>query len=92
MKVLRGLILNPVLVGFARGLAEAALMAAIMFGIEYFSDANLPDKFQLLAPFVLFALRQGEGIVDKIDPAKQRRRDVLRESPVTDSDGNPPAQ
>lgn len=91
LKVLRGLVLNPVLVAFARGLAEAAAMAGILFGIEFISGGNLPDNLQLLAPILLLVLRQAEGIADRIDPAKQRRREVLANSPETDSDGNPPA-
>lgn len=91
LKVLRGLVLNPTLVAFARGVAEAAAMAALFVAIEFFSDANLPDELKTWAPLALFVLRQGEGLIDQIDPAKARRRDVLRESPVTDSDGNPPA-
>ena len=90
-KILRGLILNPVLVGFARGLAEAAAMAALLFAFEFVSGGNLPDEMQMWVPIITLGLRQLEGIADKIDPAKQRRRDVLRESPITDEDGNPPA-
>ena len=89
-KVLRGLVLNPLLVAFARGLAEALAFTAIAFGIEFFSDANLSDQLQMWAPLAILLLRQAEGVADKIDPAKQRRRDVLRDAPQTDADGNPP--
>jgi hypothetical protein len=80
LSVLRGLVLNPLLVAFARGLLEAAAMAGLLFGIEYFSTAELPDQLQMWAPIFTLGLRQLEGVFDKIDPAKQRRRDALREA------------
>lgn len=89
LAVLRGLVLNPLLVAFARGLLEAALMAGLLFGIDALtSGVGVPDELKIYAPFALLVLRQLEGVVDKIDPMKQRRRDVLRSSPITDADGN----
>lgn len=76
---LRGLVLNPLLVAFARGLAESAAMAAILFGADFVASDSLPDEYKLFVPIATLAIRQLEGVVDKIDPAKQRRRDVLRD-------------
>lgn len=89
IKVLRGLVLNPLVVAFARGMLEAAAMAAIVFGIDWAMSDQVPEALKLWVPMITLGLRQLEGLADKIDPAKQRRRDVLRESPVTDEDGNP---
>jgi hypothetical protein len=77
--VLRGLVLNPLLVAFARGILEAAAMAGILFASEYLTTAELGD-FKMYAPLAVLFLRQLEGVVDKIDPAKQRRRDELRDA------------
>lgn len=83
LAVLRGLVLNPLLVAFARGLLEAAAMAAILFAGEYVTGGNLDDGLQMWAPIILLMLRQLEGLADRIDPAKQRRRDALREEGAT---------
>jgi hypothetical protein len=77
--ILRGLVLNPLLVAFARGLLEAAAMAALLFAADYVTGGHLPEEYKLFGPMILLALRQIEGVADKIDPAKQRRRDALRE-------------
>ncbi len=87
--ILRGLVLNPILVAAARGILEAAAMAGLITAGEAVAAGNLPDWVQPYAFIFVFLLRQAEGIADKIDPAKQRRRDLLRDSPLTDEDGNP---
>lgn len=78
--VFRGLILNPLLVAFARGIAEAAAFAAILTATELVVAGNLPDYLQPYGALIVLGLRQLEGVADKIDPAKQRRRDELREA------------
>lgn len=90
-KTLRGLILNPILVAFARGLLESAVMGGLVFAADYASSDRLPDEYKLYGPLAVLVIRQLEGVADKIDAAKQRRRDVLRQSPTTDADGNPVA-
>jgi hypothetical protein len=91
LKILRGLVLNPVLVSFARGIAEAMAMAGILFAGEFLLSSNIPDQYQFLVPAGTYLLRQLEGIADAIDPMKQRRREILAESSKTDDDGNPTA-
>lgn len=86
--ILRGLVLNPLLVAFARGLAEAVALAAIFVAIEFFSGPveNIPDWLQSVAPLIVLGLRQAEGLADRIDPAKARRRDALRDAAVEAGD------
>ena len=81
--VFRGLVLNPLLVAFARGSAEAFVMGVLLI----ISDATylegvLPDELMAFIPLIVLTLRQAEGVADKLDPAKQRRRDALREGAV----------
>lgn len=76
--VLRGLVLNPLLVAFARGILEAIAMAGLLFASEWLTTADV-GEFKLYVPLAVLALRQLEGVFDKIDPSKQRRRDALRE-------------
>lgn len=75
--ILRGTVLNPTVTAFARGLLEAVAFL-VLYAIGDFV-LTLPD----VSPLVLMALpvliRTGEGVIDKIDSAKQRQRDALRE-------------
>lgn len=80
--ILRGLVLNPLLVSFARGLVESAAMAGILFASDYLASDALPDEYKALVPVGTLGLRVLEGVFDKIDPAKQRRRDALRQDAV----------
>ena len=80
--VLRGLVLNPLLVAFARGLLESAGMAAILFASDYIASDALPNEYKAFVPLGTLGLRMLEGIWDRVDPAKQRRRDALREEAV----------
>ena len=82
LDVLRGIVLNPVLTAFARGVLEAGLMAAVVTAGEYVAGGNLPDELQPYAGLLIMILRTGEGMVDKIDAAKQRQRDAIREDPA----------
>jgi hypothetical protein len=78
--VLRGLVLNPLLVAFARGLLEAAGMAALLVASDYVASDALPDEYKMYVPLVQLGFRMVEGAWDKVDPAKQRRRDELRDA------------
>lgn len=79
--ILRGLVLNPRLVAFARGLVEAAVMGALVIaGDMLVSGDGIPDEYRFLVPIATLVIRFMEGHADAIDPSKQRRRDALRES------------
>ena len=82
LKVLRGLVLNPLLVATFRGMLEAAAMAAIVVLGDQMASGNVPDEFKMWIPLGTLGLRVVEGLADKIDPAKKRRRDTLREEAV----------
>ena len=73
-KLLRGLDVPPVVVGFARGLAEAVSLAALGAVIVFVADGeNVPDKIEFLIPAIILVVRTLEGIADHIDPAKKRQ-------------------
>lgn len=74
---LRGLTLNPVLTAFLRGLAEAIAMLVLYAAADY--ALALPDINPMILVVLPTLVRTGEGLVDRIDPAKQRRRNALRE-------------
>jgi hypothetical protein len=77
LDVLRGLVLNPVLTAFARGLAEAVAFL-ILYSVADFV-LTLPDLNPILLVALPTLVRTGEGVLDKIDTAKQRQRDALRQ-------------
>ena len=77
---LRGLTLNPVLTAFLRGLVEAVALLVLYAAADY--ALTLPDVNPILLIALPALIRTGEGVIDKIDPAKQRRRDALREDAV----------
>lgn len=87
--VLRGIVLNPVLTAFARGLAEAVafliLYSVADFAVAYI-NVNLPELSAFI-PMLWTLVRTGEGVVDKIDTAKQRQRDAIRQDPEAPSIG-----
>ena len=74
--ILRGIVLNPVLTAFARGLAESVAFL-ILYSVADFA-LTLPDLHPLLLVAMPTIIRTAEGYVDKIDAAKQRQRDTLR--------------
>lgn len=82
LDILRGLVLNPVLVAFARGVVEATVFFAVYLVGDAIAAGELADEVGQLGPFILLGLRTIEGVIDRIDPAKQRRRDALREEAV----------
>lgn len=77
LDVLRGLVLNPVLTAFARGLAESVAFL-VLYSVADFA-LTLPDLHPLLLVALPTLVRTGEGVIDKIDAAKQRQRDALRQ-------------
>lgn len=62
---------RPWLVGLARGILEAAVMAGLA-GLYLTLTSSPPQALVPFLPVVLFGLRLLEGIADSIDPAKQR--------------------
>jgi len=71
MNILRGIDLPPAIVGIARGVVEAAVMAGLVALVTAVGAFDWGDK-AYLAPVVLFALRSVEGFADHIDPGKTR--------------------
>ena len=55
---------------------------ALYAATDYVTAGNLPDEVGQFTPFILFAFRSLEGLVDKIDTAKQRQRDAIRDDPA----------
>ena len=81
LDVLRGIVLNPVLTAFARGLAEAVAFLVLYTVMDNVAAGGaLADEVGQLGPFILLGMRTLEGLVDKIDAAKQRQRDAVRDS------------
>ena len=81
LDILRGIVLNPVLTSFARGLVEAVvflIMYTVMDAVV--AGGALADEVGAAGPFILVIGRTLEGVVDKIDAAKQRQRDAVRDS------------
>lgn len=70
--LLRGLTTPAQIVGFARSIAEIAIIGAI--GAVTVELASITDwgNFAIASPFIFMALRTGEGLADRIDPKKQR--------------------
>jgi hypothetical protein len=66
---------DPVWTALARGVIEAAVMAALMV-LALFITAAPPAAIVPFAPLLLAAVRWLEGVVDQIDPAKVRRPPV----------------
>lgn len=93
LDILRGIVLNPVLTAFARGLLEA-LAFVVLYAVADFTaayvGANMPE-YSMLIPLMWTLVRTGEGVVDKIDSAKQRQRDVIRDSTAPGYDFPKPA-
>lgn len=76
--ILRGIILNPVLTSIARGAAEGIAFVVLYSAMDFVAANGLPDELGQWTPLVMLAFRTLEGVVDKIDTAKQRQRDAVR--------------
>jgi hypothetical protein len=70
LAVLRGTALPPALVGLARGLVEAAVMAGLVELAVLFQQTEWANAWW--APILWLAVRQLEGGADHIDPSKPR--------------------
>lgn len=71
---------SPAVVGFVRGLIEAAILAAIV-GVANALDADLPSELAPYGAALVALLRTIEGVVDaRLDPSRQRG--VLGGGPV----------
>lgn len=58
----------PALVGFARGAAETAVIAAVGAVILYVSNSEFSNE--MFGVLLLWGLRTLEGVADGIDPNK----------------------
>jgi hypothetical protein len=79
LAILRGLVLQPKLVAAARGAVEGLLTLLIMIVTDSATSGEIREAYPVIAPFIVIALRFLEGVVDSIDPAKERRRVALAE-------------
>lgn len=79
LDILRGIVLNPVLTAFARGLLESVAFL-VLYAVADFV-VTLPDVSPLILLAIPTIVRTGEGVIDKIDSAKQRQRDAIRDDP-----------
>lgn len=87
LDVLRGIRLNPVLTGIARGIAEGVAFLVLYALMDAVASGQLSDQVGQFGPIILVLMRSAEGILDKIDPAKQRQRDAVRQDPGAPSVG-----
>ena len=62
----------PWLVGFARGIAEAAVMAALLAITAWLAGPDVPLRLVPFVPFLVVGIRWLEGFADQIDPAQRR--------------------
>jgi hypothetical protein len=71
LNLLRGLGVPAFVVGAARGILEAGLMAALGEALVLLPQVDW-GNYALASPFVYGGIRAVEGIIDHIDPAKKR--------------------
>lgn len=74
LKWLRGIDIPPLLVGLARGIIEAAVMAALVETLVLFQATDWGDAWWAI--LVVYGLRQLESYADHIDPEKTRKPPV----------------
>lgn len=82
LSLLRGIDIPPVAVGFARGAAEVAVMAAIIALGTYVSTEIDLNNTVLGAGVFWWSVRTAEGLADHIDPAKKRAPSSSGSSPA----------
>jgi hypothetical protein len=70
LALLRGLDIPPAFVALARGALEAGLMAGAVELLVLFQQTSWNATWW--APVVWIIIRQAEGIIDHIDPEKNR--------------------
>lgn len=68
----RGLTKSAWLVGLVRGVVEAAAMAGLLYLTAALASSDVPAALVPFVPVLLAGIRFLEGVVDHIDPAKQR--------------------
>lgn len=73
INILRGINIPPAWVGFARGLVEAAAIAAVGAVINEIQLASVGTDKVIFAAAAVGGLRWLEGIVDHIDAVRQRK-------------------
>ena len=69
MNVLRGIGIPPAWVALARGFIEAVLMGALAGATLWLGEA---EDLKVIAPLGYLGIRFLEGLVDQIDPLKNR--------------------
>lgn len=72
MDLVRGLQTPAWLVGLARSIVEAVLFAAIAAVILWLAGDSVPEGLAQWAPVIIVGLRTLEGVIDHIDPSKNR--------------------
>ena len=76
LDLLRGLYTSPWIVGLCRGVVEAVLMAGLLYLAGALASTDVPAALVPFIPILLAGIRFAEGVVDHIDPAKQRAPDA----------------
>ncbi len=79
LNALRGIRTPAWLTGFLRGLAESMAFLALYSFIDFVAAGGLPEQYKTYGMVIIIALRSSEGLVDHIDPLKQRRRQAADE-------------
>lgn len=78
LELLRGIHTPAIIVANWRGLTESVLIAGFIAGIVYATNIDLQGAPAWVAPLAGLLLpwisRTGEGIIDSIDPIKERKR------------------
>ena len=67
----RGIDIPPVVVGFARGIVEAGVMAGLIEALVLFGQSEWADAWWAIV--VVYAIRQLESVADHIDKEKTRK-------------------
>lgn len=73
MSILRGSRSPAVLVGLARGVVEAAALAALAVVVEWTETIDVSELVRIAGPLTVLGIRTLEGYIDQIDPSKSRR-------------------
>jgi len=72
--ILRGLGIAPWIVGLARGVLEAAIIAGFEQLLLALDAVNIPGELQWIIPVAVLVIRKLEGLADQIDPVKRSSR------------------
>ena len=74
-RLIRGLGVDPIYVGLARAILEAAVMA-VLLTLALFITAAPPAAIVPFVPVLHAIIRWLEGVADQIDPSKVRNPDA----------------